>query len=207
MAKVRIGNREGRKKTALGRVAGHSYSARVSAFLRWVGIVNAAIWFGASIFLLVALGAIFSADILELFKKSGDVSMFYSGAVANAVFHRFFVLQYVCGIFALLHLLAERLYLGRTMSRLGTGLVGVLLLAALVGGAWVQPHMEDLRRTMYSSGTAEVKARAEHSFKAWHVTSQCANLAVMAGLLAHLLRVTRSEESRRYGTIFPQFRG
>ena len=179
----------------------------MSVFLRWVGIVNAAIWFGAAIFLVVALGAIFSPDIVEIFRKAGDTSKFYSGAVAMAVFHRYFALQYVCGIIAILHLVAEKLYLGRALSRLGLGLVALLIVVALVGGGWLQPRMEKLRSESYSSPSAEQKARAEHSFKTLHVTSEIINLFVMAGLLVHLIRVTRPEESRHYGTLFPQFRG
>ena len=170
--------------------------------------MNAAIWFGASVFLLLALGAIFSPDILKLFENAGDKTKYYSGAVAMAVFHKYFALQYFCGFVALAHLFTERLYLGRTMSRLGMGLVGFLLFIALIGGFGLQPKMERLRTEMYSkTATADERARAEHSFKTLHVTSECVNVFVVAGLLVHLLRVTRSEESRRYGTLFPQFRG
>ena len=189
---------------------GRSYTARVSVFLRWVGIVNAAIWFGASIFLVVALTAIFSPEMIKLFTEAGDATpahKFYSGAVANAVFHRYFALQYVCGIIAIFHLVAEKLYLGRALSWLGIGLVGMLLFVALAGGLGLQPRMEKLRAEKYSNVSAEQKAKADHSFNTLHAVSECINLFVMAGLLVHLLRVTRPEESRHYGTLFPQFRG
>lgn len=208
IASVLSSGGEALAKTALGTYGAASYTAWVSAFLRWAGIVNAAIWFGASIFLVVALGAIFSKDILDLFHESSDAAhKYYSGAVAMAVFHRYFALQYVCGVIALLHLFAEKLYLGRALSRFSTGLVAALLVVAFVGGIWLQPKMEKLRKDMYSNIPAEQRARAEHSFNSWHAASECVNLLVMAGLLVHLLRVTRPEESRRYGTLFPQFRG
>ena len=171
--------------------------------------MNAAIWFGAAIFLLLALGAIFSTDVLTLFKENGDSAhRYYSGAVAIAVFHKFYALQYFCGFIALVHLFAEKLYLGRALPGFGTALVAGLLFIALLGGGWLQPKMEGYRKDIYSTTTtAEQKAKAERSFKGWHVTSECVNLLVITGLLVHLLRVTRSEESRRYGTLFPQFRG
>lgn len=176
--------------------------------MRWAGIVNAAIWFGASIFLVVALGAVFSPDILQMFSKAGAAApKYYAGAIAIAVFHRYFALQYVCGVAALLHLFAEKLYLGRALSRFGAGLVGALLVVAFLGGVWLQPKMEKLRNEIYTAAAADQRARAEHSFNSWHAASECVNVLVMAGLLVHLLRVTRAEESRRYGTLFPQFRG
>ncbi len=171
-------------------------------------MVNAAIWFGASIFLVVALGAIFSPEIVEVFRKNGDTTKYYTGAVAMAVFHRYFVLQYICGIIAILHLVAEKLYLGRALPRLGIGLVGLLLFMALVGGWGVQPRIEKLRADKYANNvTAEQRAKAEHSLDTLHAVSVCINVFAMAGLLVHLLRVTRPEESRHYGTLFPQFRG
>jgi hypothetical protein len=109
---------------------------------------------------------------------------------------------------ALLHLFAEKLYLGRILPRVGTGIVLGALVIALVGGLGVQPRLKAFRQTMYSAkATPEEKARATRSFNLWHGGSEAANLVVLCGLLAHLLRVSRREEPGRYGTLFPTFRG
>jgi hypothetical protein len=176
--------------------------------LRFIGIVNAAIWFGGGlVFTAVILPGVFSPDVHNLFKQEG-ASNYYEGGVAMALFGRFFVLQYICGVIALLHLFAEKLYLGRTISRLGLAIVVSALAISLVGGAVVQPRLRDFRQTKYSetAGAGE-KALATHSFGVWHGLSEAANVLMLCGLLVHLLRVARPEEPGRYSTLFPNFRG
>jgi hypothetical protein len=181
----------------------------VSLFLRIIGIVNAAIWFGAGTFFAAGvLPGIFSRDLHHIFGDAGYP--YYSGAVALALFKRFFVLQYICGAVALMHLVAEKLYLSRPLSKIGTALVVVIFSMGLVGGLWLQPKMEDLRQIMYSTNpgvTTEQKEKARHSFGVWHGVSELANVLVIGGLLVHLLRVTRPPDSGRYGVLFPKFKG
>jgi hypothetical protein len=192
-------------------VEGAFYSGGVSGFLRFVGIVNAAIWFGASIFFAgVVLPGIFSEDMHKVFGVAPDSPFYgyYPGGVAMALFRRFFVLQYVCGLVALVHLFAEKLYLGRAFPRLATAIAVGALVLSLIGGLGVQPRLREFRQTMYSStASAEQKAAATHSFGVWHGMSEAANLLMLAGLLVYLVRMARPEESSRYGTLFPTFRG
>jgi hypothetical protein len=173
-----------------------------------VGIVNAALWFGASVFFAgVVLPGVFSGDTHKLFGEE-TAYRYYAGGVAMALFQRFFVLQYVCGLVALAHLCAEKLYLGRAFPRLTTGIVAGALGLSLIGGLWVQPHLREFRQTMYApTASAEQKAAAEHSFGVLHGVSELANLVMLAGLLVYLVNVSRQEESARYGTLFPTFRG
>ena len=195
-------------KTTLGTSGYRAYTAGVSVFLRIIGIVNAAIWFGAGTFFAAGvLPGVFSQDLHRIFGETAYP--YYSGAVALVLFKRFFVLQYICGAIALLHFFAEKLYLGRPFSRLGTTLVVIIFSLGLLGGFWLQPRMENLRQTMYSTtATPEQKDRARHSFGVWHGVSELANVLIIGGLLAHLLRVTRQEAAGRYGgLLFPKFRG
>lgn len=180
----------------------------MSGFLRFVGIVNAAIWFGAGVFFAAAiLPAVFSQDMHKVFGVAADSPYYsyYPGGVALVLFKRFFVLQYVCGIIALLHLLAEKLYLGRPLPRLDTALITVIFLLALIGGLWLQPKMENLRQARYVGANLEQKERARHSFGLWHGVSEFANLVIIGGLLVHLIRVSRPGTSDRY-TTFTIFR-
>jgi len=119
--------------------------------------------------------------------------------VAMVLFKRFFMLQYFCGAVAILHLLAEKLYLGRALPRFGTTLVIVLLAFGLLGGLWLQPHMEGLRHTKYFGQTQQQKEQAGHAFGIWHGLSEFANFVVLGGLLVHLVRVSRSAGPGRYG--------
>jgi len=183
----------------------------VSGFLRFIGVVNTAMWLGAGIFFAaVVLPAVFSQDMnKEVFHQPADSPFysFYPGGVAVVLFRRFFVLQYICGFVGLLHLCAEKLYLGRAFPRLGTSIVAGALGLSLVGGIWLQPRMEKLRQTMYYGQNQEQKEKARHSFGMWHGISQFANLIVLAGLLIHIMSVSRPpNETIRYGT-FTKFRG
>jgi hypothetical protein len=176
----------------------------VIGFLRFVGLVNAAVWFGAAIFFTLGVGpGVFSQDMHKLFGEAAFP--FYSGGVALVLIKRYFILQYICGTIALLHLFAEWLYLGRKTNRFMLGLVVVLFGLGLLGGLWMQPKMQALRQTMYSGPTPEQKDLARRSFGAWHGVSQFANLIIIAGLVVYLVRVTRPPEAGRYGN-FTKFR-
>lgn len=181
----------------------------MSGFLRFVGIVNAAIWFGAGIvFTVVVLPAVFSQETHKLFGLAANSPNYeyYPGGVALVLFKRFFALQLICGFIALLHLCAENLYLGRAFPRLGTSIVVIALTLSLIGRVWMQPRMEEFRRIIYSNAPVEQKEKARHSFNVWHGVSEFANLLVLAGLLVYLVRVARPpNETIRYGT-FTKFR-
>jgi hypothetical protein len=175
----------------------------VSSFLRFAGIVNAAIWFGGGVFFAaVVLPAVFSNDVHQLLgvKPGEQYYTYYPGGIALVFFRRFFILQYICGALALLHLFAEKLYLNRSLSVIGAGMVGAILCLSLIGGIWLQPRMEEMRQTMYFGATAELREKAKHSFGVWHGISQTANLLVLLGTLTHMWRVTRPIESDRYST-------
>ena len=170
----------------------------MSGFLRFIGTINAAIWFGAGIFFAaVVLPAVFSEDMRKVLGSSAYP--YYSGAVALILFKRFFALQYICGAIALLHLFAEKLYLGRALPRLGVALVTSIFCLGLKGGFWLQPHMEHLRQAMYFGPSQEQREKARHSFGLWHGLSELVNLAVLGGLLIYIVHVTRPEEHVRYG--------
>ncbi len=117
------------------------------------------------------------------------------------------MLQYICGFIGLLHLCAEKLYLGRAFPRLGTSIVAGALGLSLIGGIWLQPRMEALRNIKYHGHSLEEKDKASHSFGMWHGISEFTNIVVLAGLLIHITRVSRPpNETIRYGT-FTKFRG
>ena len=173
----------------------------MSSFLRLVGIINAAIWFGGGIFFAtVILPGVFSHDMRDLFHETTD--SYYTGGVALVLFRRFFVLQYICGVIALLHLFAEKFYLGRALPKFGTPLVLGVFALSLVGGLWLEPRMETLRHERYFGPTVEQKENARHSFGMWHGISQCANLLIIGGLLVNLARVSRPSGPLRHGVYY-----
>jgi len=178
----------------------------VIGFLRFLGVANAAVWFGAAIFFTLGVGpGIFSHDIEKLFGEA--VFRYYAGGVALVLIQRYFALQYICGTIALLHMFGEWLYLGRKAKRFTLWLIVTLFALGLVGGVGLQPKMKALRQTMYGSATPEQKERATHSFNTLHGVSQTANLFIIIGLAVYLMRVSRPPDTRPYSTNFTKFRG
>ena len=168
-----------------------------------MGIVNAAVWFGAAIFFTAVVApAVFSPETAALFGGNPETSRFYAGGVALILFERYFTLQVVCGTVALVHLLLERMYLGRKIAMWVRVLVMALLVLSLVGDYWVQPKMHDLRHSMYAAPTPALREQARRAFGAWHGVAQTVNLIALGGLLVYLLRASRSAEPGRYGAFY-----
>jgi hypothetical protein len=156
----------------------------VTGFLRFVGILNAAVWCGSAIFLVFGLPAVFSPELKKLLTDPGV------GFAAEAIVARFFVVQYWCGVIGMAHLAVEWLYAGRPARPVDVGLVTGLLAAALIGGFWLQPRMNALHKVHYFGQTAALRAEAGKTFGAWHGTAESVNLLVIAGLIIYLWRVS-----------------
>ncbi len=166
--------------------------------LRFVGILNAAAWFGAAIFFTLGAGlAPFSIDMQRLLGSNNFP--YFSGAIAQITIARYFRLQLVCGAVAVVHLLAEWLYLGKHPHKIQVGLLVALCSAALLGGYWLQPKLNALHATKYGLNTRpEVREAADHSFRAWHVVSQVVNLLLVGGLAAYLWRAANPSDPTRF---------
>lgn len=163
-------------------------------FLRFVGVVNAAIWFGAAIFFTVGVGpAFFDPEMTQVIPAP------YNGLAAEVVIKRFFILQHWCGIIAFIHLIAEWLYMGRPFERLTVALLTLIFCLGLAGGFWLQPKLKQLHRTKYSARSSAVeKQQASRSFSLWHGFSQTANLMVTIGLLVYLWRISNAPSPTRF---------
>ena len=157
------------------------------SFLRFLGVANAAVWFGTAVFATFFAGpAFFSREMLDVFNQQ----RYYAGAVAEIFVSRYFLLHYLCGGLAIVHLFAERLYLGRQLTRFTVALWAVIVALTLFGGVFVQPKLRQLHHTMYLSTNTTERAAATKSFRSWHGASQAANLLVVGGLLFYFWRVT-----------------
>jgi hypothetical protein len=165
-----------------------------------VGILNAAVWCGSSVFLAIGLPAVFSPEMKKLLTAPG------TGFAAEAVMGRFFALQYWCGAMALVHLLAEWLYSGRPARRLNVALALGMLAVALAGGLWAQPKMRELHALKYFGKTAEQQTQAGRSFALWHAAAQSANLLIIGGSILYLWCVSGPPETPRFGN-FNKIRG
>jgi len=170
----------------------------VIVFLRFIGVVNAAIWLGTSIFFSFGAGpALFSGDMRALLGANNFP--YYSGAIARIVLSSYFHFHVACGIIALLHLMAEKLYLGRPPSKFITSLLIGILTITMIGGLWMQPKMHDLHVAAYATkATPAERVAAMHSFRAWHGASQIINLFIICGILIYAWRVNNPPDTTTF---------
>jgi fructose-specific phosphotransferase system IIC component len=124
---------------------------------------------------------------------------YFSGAIAQLFIARYFYFQIGCAMIAVVHLLAEWLYLGKHPQKLQVGLLIGLASAALIGGYWLQPKMKVLHATKYGlNHRPEIREAAGRSFRAWHGVSMMINLLMVGGLTVYLWRATNSSDPTRF---------
>ncbi len=175
-------------------VASPNVKPVVTVIIRFISILNAAVWCGSAIFVVVGLPALFAPDTKNAL---GDWN---TGLAAQAVLARFFILQYWCLGIALFHLLAEWWFYSQPLWRFNAALILALGVFSLTAGLWLQPKLIELRRGKYQGPTLEQRTQSDHAFKIWHGTAQGANLLVIFALLAYLNHVTRVTENRRFSS-------
>ena len=163
----------------------------MTGVLRFIGVVNAAIWFGSAIFVIVAVPVFFTPEAKQIFPGV------YYGLAAQMIIGRFITLQYWCGSIAMLHLLVERYYTGRVVERLTTILLTVMFALTLVAGLWIQPKLKAWHITIHRGQTVEQQQEAKKLFGFWHGMSQVGNLFVACGLLFYLWRMTSPDHPSR----------
>ena len=190
----------------LGRVYVSAYGDGVSAILRFIGILNAAVWLGGSVyFTFVAGQAPFSPEMKELLGPA--YYPYFSGAIAQIGIARLFSFQLVCAIIALAHLGAEWLYQERRHRKFLFWMLATMLALTLLGDHWLRPKMRELFRGKYAVNyTQPQRDAAAHSFAIWHGVSMTVNLFMLGGLVVYLLQMSRPPEAARF--VSPgQFRG
>ena len=179
----------------------------MTAILRFIGILNAAIWLGGSIYFSFVAGKMpFSADMQALL--GAQHFPYYSGAIAQMGVSRYFGFHLVCGIAALLHITAEWLYQDRRDRILLLCVVGSIFAATLLGGFVLQPKMKRLHQQKYAVNYPQpARDAAAKSFKRWHALSMSMNLFMLGGLVVYTLQMTRPPEIARFVRTAPnQFR-
>jgi Domain of unknown function (DUF4149) len=173
----------------------------VIVVLRFIGVMNAAVWFGAAVFYTFGVvPAFLSPEMKRLL--SGDL---YSGAAAHIVTHGYWAVYYWCGGVAIFHQLAEWVYLSRPLKSLLTYLLGTIFIIGLVSGLFIQPRLEKLHAQKYarpatgtSAANADQLASAEKSYSTWRTTTQVLNFLALAGLAVFTWQTIYSGNGTRF---------
>lgn len=168
-------------------------------------MLNAAVWLGAALFFMAGVTpALGSREVQGLFRE--QYFDYLSGAVLQVVASRFFYWHIVCALIALLHLLAEWLYLGRCAHRAWLGLLAGLLAAGLLSNAWLVPKLAQLHRTQhlieprpeYREAAARQRQAAAKSFTSWNRVFLGMNLLILGGVAVYFWRATTPSEPLRF---------
>ena len=163
-----------------------------------MGILNAAVWLGGGVFFTVALApAIFSREMEGVLGH--EYYRYFSGAIAQVLIARYFRLQLVCALVALIHFMAEWLYLGKSAQKLWLGLVIGLFCLGIVGGFWLQPRLKELHTVRYAVNTPrETREAANQSFRTLHGASQVVNLLMLCGLGVYFWHLANPPDPTRF---------
>ena len=173
--------------------------------LRFVGVANAAVWFGAAVFYTVAAApALTSTGTRAIL---GDTNFpFFGGAISELLRVRYFHFHLICACVAMLHLGLEWLYQGRAPKRLWTALLLVLFWLSLLGSLWLGPKLQELQRTRHLVNVPPPqREQAIRSFRIWEGAFQICNVILLAGAAGYLWRSAHPPDELRFvGT--PKFR-
>jgi hypothetical protein len=169
----------------------------VQRAIRFIGVLNAAIWLGAAVFFtLAARPAFLSGEMLSFLPRP------HASRAAVVMLDRYFVVQQVCAGVALAHLLLEYVQSGRSMGGWVLGMLGGLLGVGVAGGLWLAPALHDLQRVCFSAAAGAVqKAEAAGELTALNVGFEVANGLVVLGLLYYLWRLSHPVNGPRYASL------
>mgnify|MGYP006101175489 FL=1 len=202
MCAAKLGQRKnspqpGGGQTNLGMAPSVPLDRGVPGFLRFMGLFNAAVWVGGSVFFsFLAAPVFFTPEVTAFAPKPAN------GLIAQAVLGRYFMLHIICGTIASLHLLIEWLYNGGGFPKRAIAIVCVLLGLALFGGKFISPkltvwHQQKHQVQLKSDGgltmiklEADVVQNAERKFAVWHGVSQIVNLAMVTLLIWRFWHLT-----------------
>jgi Domain of unknown function (DUF4149) len=172
----------------------------VIALLRFIGVMNAAVWLGAAVFFVVgASPAISSTETQSLLGQK--FFPYFSGAILQIVQTRYFHLHLACSVVAVLHFLGEYLYLGRRVEKFSVALLIGLLTLSVLGGSWLQPKLQKLHATRYLADarvTPEERQNAAKAFNFWRGVSQLLNFMMIGGLVVYVWSVANPSDAPRF---------
>lgn len=166
--------------------------------LRFVGLLNAAVWLGGAIFFsFVAVQAVFSAELGRVFHK------YHIGLVAQTLQNWYFGFHLVCGAIALVVTVVHWFLRPREVQRVALGVLAGLLVVSLLGNFVLLPGMRSLFHAKYTAPTQQQRDRAASRFAVWHGISQGINLIVLGGLGFYFWRMTVPPEDARRSRMNP----
>jgi hypothetical protein len=160
--------------------------------------MNAAVWLGATAFFVLGVEPATAAKELETLLTPKNFP-YFSVRIGQLLGDTYTRLYLACSVVALLHLMAEWLYLGKYPKRPWLTLVCGLFVAGLVLGYGLQPKLRDLHETRYgASFPPEQRDAARRAYHVWHGTTRGLELAMLAGLALYFWRHAHPPDPTRF---------
>lgn len=173
------------------------------SLLRAIGIFNAAIWLGSSLFFAFIVAPTLLAKPMAA--AIGPFGSFWVGYATQAVIAKLFWLHHGCATIALIATALEHLYAGKPTEKALTWVLLLVLGLGLIGGFGLQPVLKDLHLKKYQSRpNSPEQIEATKAFKIWHGVSQVANLICLAGIAFYLWKTAFPRTGQRTASI-PRF--
>jgi hypothetical protein len=172
----------------------------VIGLLRFIGVINAAVWLGGAFFCVFEIRpSLFSSEMNTLL-GAGNSSFFpqFSVALAQIVIRRGLEFQIVCAVIAWFQLLAEWLYLGRPSRRFSFSVLAGLVVLVFVNSAWLQPRLREFHTARFRAVQSAEREVAARSYRTWQPVSDGLQLLVIGGLLVYIWRVTNPPDPARF---------
>jgi hypothetical protein len=172
-------------------------------------MLNAGVWLGATLFFTLTVST--TLDSEEAQKILGAQNANYVRYISDVLWQNnlggIFYWHIVCALIALLHLVAEWLYLGRTPAAVWRFLLGLLLAAGLFGGIVLTSKIRELHERQHRPTLKlEERQAAVKSLRTWRGIYQAMNVLLIVCISVHLWRAANpSDELRFVGS--PKFRG
>jgi hypothetical protein len=170
----------------------------VIRLLRTIGVLGAALWFGAAVFAVFALGP--ASESQEMRRLLGPTNFpFYSRATEQVVASHYGGILVLCALLGLANMVVAWLYFGKLPNRLWLWLF-IAIASLSVAQAWlIQPRLTQLHRTHHAVNVPPpAREKAGNAFRAWQTLSNVVNYLLVAGLAVNLLRVTEPEDPARF---------
>lgn len=166
--------------------------------LRFIGLVNAAVWFGSAVYHMAGVGPVPNSDSLRELLGPANAP-YFAGAIDLLLQRRLFWVHLVCGSIALLHIFGEWIYLGRSPRRSWAGLLAGLFALNLLSGMWLQSNLARLHTASYAVNFAPDQRQAAHrSFKIWNGADGFLQFALLVGTGIYFWRISHPAEPVRF---------
>ncbi len=170
-------------------------------FLRFLGVMNVAVWLGSGVFFTFVVWPAFSSDaLLGLFDRFGRIAgQAYGTAAFLELLDRYFLVQAVCAAIALFHLAVEWLYTGKPVRKTTLGLIAGLLAMGALGYYVFQPKLKENHIVRYNlANPAADREAAKSAYVIVRGVTQVLNILMLCGIGVYAWRLTRTPTAPRF---------